>query len=147
MQFTEKDFVPRTRESYDYHCSLLDRLLFTEDSVTYGIRFESPLNDLKEFHAVDGTPQIMHILFEGVLPYEVTLMIHQFVVQDKLFTLDELNDCVQCFLFSTIEAKDKLSPFKPQVLNTSNVVQSHTLTLYNEMTVSIRMNVRCGTWP
>lgn len=124
-QFTEDEFIPRTCESYDYHCSLLEGPTYNEDSVTYGIRFDSPLNDLKGFHVVNNMPHdIMHVLFEGVLPYEVTLLIRQLIVQEKLFSLEELNNCVQSFLFSTLEAKDIPSPLKSQALTTSNVSQS-----------------------
>ncbi len=74
---------------------------------------------------MENLPQdVMHVLFEGVLPYELTLMIRQFVNQEKLFKLDEFNDCVQSYLFSTLEAKDKPSPIKSQVLTTSTVAQS-----------------------
>ena len=52
---------------------------------------------------------IMHVLFEGVLPYELSLMIRQFISDDKLFTLDELNDYIQCFPYSPLETKDKPS--------------------------------------
>lgn len=83
----------RTPETYDYHCSLLDGPLCAEDSTTYGVNFSSTLNDLDNFHVVNQLPQdIMHILLEGVIPYELTLMLKCFVVDEKYFTCTLLND-------------------------------------------------------
>ena len=104
---------------------MLDGPLFKEDSITYGINFLSPLNGPESFHVVDNMPMdIMHVLFEGVLPYEFSLMIRQFISDDKLFTLDELNGYMQCFAYSSLETKDKPSLIRSQVLTGSNVAQS-----------------------
>ena len=53
---------------------------------------------------------IMHILLEGVIPYEVTLMLTDFVIDRKYLSPSQLNDRIQCFSFTNQEAKDKLSP-------------------------------------
>lgn len=67
----------RTPETYNYHFALLDGPLSYEDSVTYGVNFYSPLNDLDTFHVVNQLPQdIMHILLEGVIPYELSCCLH-----------------------------------------------------------------------
>ena len=59
------------------------------DSVTCGINKCSPLNELKSFHVANGQlPQdIMHIIFEGVLPLNIRLMLNKFVCEDKFITL------------------------------------------------------------
>ena len=54
MQFSDQDFLPRTPENYDYHCSLLDGCLADSDSVTYGVNYRSPLNSLKHFHVANS---------------------------------------------------------------------------------------------
>ena len=42
-------------------------MLGKEDSVTYGVKFSSSLNDLDNFHVIEQLPQdIMHVLVEGV---------------------------------------------------------------------------------
>lgn len=88
-----KEFISRTPESYDYHCSLLDGPLCAEDSVTYGVNYSSVLNDIDNFHVVDNLPQdIMHVLLEGVIPYELTLMLTDFIVNRKFFSCVLLND-------------------------------------------------------
>ena len=76
LQFKSSDFVPRTPESYDYHCSLLNGPLSNEDSVTYGINYRSALNDIEFVHVINHLPQdIMNVLLEGVVPHEMQLMI------------------------------------------------------------------------
>ena len=126
FKFTSRQFTPRTKETYDYHCSLLEGSLSKEDSVTYGISFRSPLNQLKHFNVVDNLPQdVMHLLFEGVLPYEITLMLRSFVIVDKYFSLDMLNARISSFTYTNYEAKDKPSAIQDKILTTSkNLSQS-----------------------
>lgn len=139
LQFLAKDFTPRTAESYDYHCSLLDSPLSKEYSTTYGINFCSPLNDLAYFHVADQLPQdIMHILLEGVIPYELLLMLTSFITVDKYFKLDLLNDRIACFKYSNNEAKDKPSPIKPQVFTTSSSTISQTCELMHNPMLALK---------
>lgn len=115
-----RDFTPRTAETYDYHCSLLDGLFGIEDSITYGVNFPSPLNDLHNFHVVNQLPQdVMHLLFEGVVPYELSLMLTCFVLDNKYFTTDFLNGRIESFTYSTQEVKDKPSRIRLRSGNTS----------------------------
>lgn len=116
----ERDFTSRTPESYNYHCLLLDGPLQKEHSVTYGVNFPSPLNRLACFHVVEQLPQdIMHVLLEGVVPYELLLMLTVFVTDKKYLSLDTLNDRILCFSYSSQEAKDRPSPIKPVVFTPS----------------------------
>ena len=117
LQFTAKEFIPRTIYSYNYHCSLLDGPLWSEHSTTYGVNCSSVLNDLYGFHVVDQLPQdIMHCLLEVVVPHEVTLLLTDYITIRKLFTCEQINDRIACFSYSTHEAKDKPSPIRIQSL-------------------------------
>ena len=49
----------------------------------------------------------MHVLLEGVLPYEVKLLLQEFILKKKYFTLEYLNDQIQAFGYSPEEARDK----------------------------------------
>ncbi len=92
--------------------------LFKEDSTTYGVNGSSPLNDIDNFHVIDHLPQdIMHVLFEGVVPYEITLLLKYFVLQKKFFTIVELNDCIESYSYSTLEARDKPSTVRSQLFS------------------------------
>lgn len=127
LQFRAKYFTPRTVETYNYHCTLLDSPLFKEHSVTYGINHCSTLNDIDNFHVVKQMPQdIMHVLLEGVVPYEVKLMLVYFIAERKLFTCELLNDRIDCFPYSNHESKDKPSPIKARgfLFKTGSLSQS-----------------------
>lgn len=127
IQFSAKDFIPRTCETYDYHCSLLHGPLWNEHSTTYGINFSSTLNNLDHFHVINQLPQdIMHCLLEGVIPYELVLLLNDYIVQRKLFTCDQLNDCIACFSYSNQEAKDKPSAICPQSFSSKGSTISQT---------------------
>ena len=109
-----KNFVLRSKDSYDYHCSLLDGPLSESDSVTYGINYSSALNELFGFHVASGQlPQdVMHLLLEEVVPYEIKLMLKDFITIKKYFDLDFLNDRIVSFTYSPEEAKDKPPPIR-----------------------------------
>ena len=79
----------------------------------------SPLNDLEHFHVANNQlPQdVIHIMLEGVLPYEVQLMLTVFVKDKKYFTLDRLNERIKCYPYTQEEVGDRLSPI---VLGTSS---------------------------
>ena len=135
MQFKARSFTLRTRETYDYHCSLLDGALCKEDSVTYGVNYASPLNDIDNFHVVDHLPQdIMHVLLEGVIPYELSHMLICFVVEKKFLTGAQINDRIESFAYSTLEAKDKPSPIKAQVFSSRGASLSQSCECYNNYT-------------
>ncbi len=130
MQFKAKDFTPRTPETYDYHCSLLDGPLYKEDSTNYGINSSSALNDIENFHVVGQLPMdIMHVMLEGVLPYELSLMLSYFVVTRKYFKCDQLNNRIVSFSYTNQEAKDIPSPIKPQVFTSPGTTLSQSCEL------------------
>ena len=113
-------FVTRTPESYNYQCLLLDGPLSKEDSITYGINFSSPLNLIDNFHVVDQLPQdIMHILLEGVVPYEMVHMLLSYITDEKFISIELLNDCIAYFSYSSNELKDKPSQIKWQTLSSN----------------------------
>ena len=80
----------RNPVNYRYHCSLLSGVLREVDSVTYGVNYESVLNQLDDFDVGNGQlPQdVMHILLEGVLPYTIKAMLQSFVLENHFSTLN-----------------------------------------------------------
>lgn len=66
----------------------------------YGVKFSSPLNELRHFHVISGMPSdIAHDLFEGVVCDVMTNVIKYCVSQD-FFRLEELNEAIMQFKFS-----------------------------------------------
>lgn len=51
----------------------------------------------------------MHIMLEGVVPYEVQLMLTVFVKEKRYFTLDLLNERIRCYPFTQEEVGDRPS--------------------------------------
>jgi len=49
----------------------------------------------------------MHDLLEGVLQYEVKLLLAQFISEDRYFTLEQLNHRIESFELGYSEARDR----------------------------------------
>ncbi len=120
-QFKEQDFTLRTPESYDYHCSLLSGPLAMADSTTYGVNYQRPLNKLSYFHVANNQlPQdVMHVMLEGVIPYEMKHMLKAFITEKRYFTLDLLNERIHCFPYTQEEFANKPSAIPPVVLSSA----------------------------
>lgn len=75
--------------------------------------YRSPLNDISSYHVAAGQiPQdIMHVLFEGVLHFELRLMLNAFVSEEHLFSLELLNSRITNFIYGRNELRNK--PSKP----------------------------------
>lgn len=57
----------------------------------------------------------MHVLLEGVIPYEMKHMLNAFVSEKGYFTLDTLNERIHCFPYTQEEVADKPSPLSQVV--------------------------------
>ena len=126
-------FVLRTPSNYDYHCSLLSGPLHKVDSVTYGINYQSVLNNLKYFHVCDNQlPQdIMHLLLEGVIPHTLKAMLHSFVRDKCYFTIDSIDARILSFNFSRSESKNKPCSLSAKILNNKGSInQTGRLCVY-----------------
>ena len=106
-----------------------------EDSTTYGITDKSILNDIDSFHVINQLPQdIMHVLLEGVVPHELQLMLYDYVIERKFFTLEKLNERIASFCYSFDEARDRPTPITHQAITKeSSMRQSCKLLQYCRM--------------
>jgi len=75
------------------YCELIENDDSGELSKEYGINHNSVLNELNYFDVGNGAliPDIMHDVLEGVLQYEVKLMLQYMIVVESYFTLDMFN--------------------------------------------------------
>lgn len=128
----ETDFKLREPTSYDYQCSLLQGPLAAADSTTYGLNYQSPLNQIEGFHVANSQlPQdIMHVLFEGVIPKEIKLMLNAFMSK-KYITLQMLNNRVQNFIYGRTEYRNKV----PKDFTADNLSDSGKLPLSGNQTL------------
>ena len=75
--FRESQFILRSPESHAEQCCRLNGPNRLQVSVEYGINRHSSLDSLPYFSVIECMPHdIMHNLFEGVIPYEMKLLIH-----------------------------------------------------------------------
>lgn len=109
----------RTRAEYEEQCAKVE-----EDpsfSVEFGINNRCILNQLKYFHCV-GTllPDVMHDVLEGVLPYEMKIMLQRFIQDDKYFQLDDLNYKIENFELGYSETTNRPTPISHKTLTSSD---------------------------
>ena len=98
--FTESNCVLRTPETHFEQCSKLDGPLCAHYSTTYGINRLSILEEVPGFSVVTALlHDIMHDLFEGIVPLEVKLLLDHCISGCKYFTKHELNNRLQSFDF------------------------------------------------
>ncbi|EEC15671.1 hypothetical protein IscW_ISCW013181 [Ixodes scapularis] len=79
----------RTAESYE---KCLKRIKEEGLDSCLGVKFDSSLNSLLSFHATSGLPPcIAHDLYEGVVPYDLSLILRRLAIEKKWFSIEELN--------------------------------------------------------
>ena len=97
--FSENDCQLRSPETHFEQCALLYGPLLDHFSTSFGVNRLSILEDVPGFSVITGLPHdIMHDLFEGVVPYELKLLI-QHCVGAKYFTIDQLNERINAYDF------------------------------------------------
>ena len=87
-------------------------------STTYGINRTSILSKVENFDVCQCFPQdIMHILFEGVVPYETKLLLRVLIDEKKFFTLSTLNQRIASFIFGYMDSKNQPSQIARETIN------------------------------
>lgn len=78
-----------------------------------GIKHDSIFNDLSYFHVCEPgmPPCIAHDLFEGVVPYDVALIVKYFVKTKNYLSYKILNRKIAKFPFKNEEARNKPGGF------------------------------------
>lgn len=88
-KFRKSLFVKRTKDIHIRQINLIN--MDPLNKKAYGIKFDSPLNQLSFFHTSTSLPpDPMHDLLEGVEPMELKLIIKS-LISSNYFSLDELN--------------------------------------------------------
>lgn len=87
-------------------------------STTYGINGLSVLQSIRYFNVCQCFPEdIMHILFEGIVPYETKLVLKYLIDDRRCFTLKQFNELLESFSFGYMNEKSRPSPLTRETLN------------------------------
>ena len=122
--FCESFFELRSKESYDEECTQIERAssipLIKDLRRIYGLNQRSPLCQSPGFNVTSQLPQdVMHTLLEGVVQYELRLVILYFLNNGN-FTLNDLNTVIFSHNFGYSEISDKPGPLKDTVFVNDN---------------------------
>jgi len=102
--FCENDFRLRTETEHVRRCITLAQLSCPSRqywSKEYGINCHSPLMELPFFHVTEClVHDVMHVLFEGICPFELKLALRKFIFEQHLLTIDELNGAVSGYHYT-----------------------------------------------
>lgn len=104
-EVSEGEFSMRKKETHDLH---VQKVVQEENVAHLGVVGECPLSKaLQHFHTVTGfPPDILHDLFEGVVPVELALCIRE-MIRRKYFTLEYLNTKIRTFPYQHFDKIDK----------------------------------------
>ena len=117
--FLERDCVLRTPDTHFEQCALLRGSLFEHYSTCYGITRLSILEEIPSFSVTSGLPHdIMHDLYEGVVPYHLSLLLN-YCVREKFIKLEELNQRIT----STDFLNNKPCLIDPNICHTESKVK------------------------
>ena len=107
-------------------------VLKTQLRALYRVKSRSVLNQSAFFHVTKGLgPDIMHDVLEGVMQYEMKLLIQK-SVQMKTFTADTLNSRIKTFNYRCNEVRNKPSPIlKAKIMSNDNSLTQSGRTLQN----------------
>ena len=80
-------------------------------SVTYGINRPSPLLQIENFDITKCLPfDVMHTVYEGVVPYHLNLLLCYLIDSCQYFTLVQLNYTIKTHPYGYSESDTKPSP-------------------------------------
>lgn len=148
MQFLEKDFTLRDKESHKKQCSEVETDTTNSKSKLYGINRDSILNELKYFHVCSGAllPDIMHDILEGALQYEVKLMLKDMIYSDGYFPLEFLNTRIDHLELGFMETKDRPTPISDTTIHSEggNLKQAGILVVHTIADAPMCMEIPQG---
>jgi len=123
--FKEDCLILRTREVYDSHCKTLTGSEIS--SHVFGVKSVCVLSKLKYYHPAENyTVDIMHDILEGVAPYEVNLLLRDFIITKKIITVEEFNRMVKCFDYGKLMSSSKPSEIVLSKLQSSTGLGQHS---------------------
>lgn len=135
-----------------------DPVLHQKKSKKYGINNESILSTLQYFDVCSGSliPDVMHDVLEGVLQYELKLLLQHCIDCEKYFTSKQLQQIMESFELGFMEYPNRPTPITREILrkkdnslNQNGKLASHDHSLHPasawQLTIFIAFKLpRCG---
>lgn len=116
---SESDCNLRTTETHFEQCMLLSGPVAEHFSTSFGISEMSALEEVPGYSVINGLPHdLMHDLFESVVPYELKLLIKH-CVSEKYFTIPQLNNRMSRYDL----ANNRPSDFDPKICTTDKKIR------------------------
>lgn len=110
--FSEEDFEPRNADDHEQQLLKLEnshsKYMKEFYSKHYGINRRTKLLEAPYFDACEQLIQdIMHVFLEGILAYEIKLLLNYYISEINAFGLADLNSKIQSFVYGYSNAKNK----------------------------------------
>ena len=120
--FNPGTFISRSKAAHNFECNQIEDApnagIKGNLQTTHGIIYRSCLLNIPDFDMTKQLPHdIMHVLLEGVVPYECQLALSALMDQG-LFSLDDFNFALQRFEFNYSDCKSKPEALKSSVFVT-----------------------------
>lgn len=121
QNFRDSHFTQRSMEQYHRQCDDIERApndeMMKDLQTTYGITERSLLTKLPAFDLTKQLPQdIMHILLEGAVQFEVRYILQHFM-ENRYLTLKELNTMFSQMSLGYLEERNRPPPLRETVFN------------------------------
>ncbi|XP_028395767.1 uncharacterized protein LOC114519789 [Dendronephthya gigantea] len=125
-KFLSEEFQERNLTAHRQICSFIEdednaREICNRLSKTYGVNRLSVLNKVEHFDVCKCFPEdIMHILLEGLVPYEMKLLLKELIDEVRCLTLRELNHRIDSFDYGYMNCKNKPTNITRETLSGLN---------------------------
>ena len=111
-KFIEKQHNLRDEATHKERCDTLEENLSSKTraywSRIWGINSRSPLCNISDFRITDClVHDPMHDLLEGVIPYELKLLLQHLIFIEKCFTLEWFNRQILSFKYTYLDVRTK----------------------------------------
>jgi hypothetical protein len=107
---TESGLTLTNKDSYDRR---VDHLKLGNPLPEHGINRECPLNSIANYHVTSNFAlDLMHDLWEGIVPYLFHNLLSRFIFEKELFDLEFLNNRILAFDYGKIEIKNRPCPIR-----------------------------------
>lgn len=97
----------RTPEIYAHHVDVIKK--FPEQSSLYGLKADSPLNEIPHFHVTDGLPpDVFHDTLDGICKVEILLVLKSLLAKNEInLTADIINYLITSFPYGRMDHRNK----------------------------------------